>query len=303
MSKQANPKVIGGFVIGAVVLVVAGILIFGSGQFMTEKLTYVLFFKGSLSGLNVGSPILFKGVKVGMVSDIVIRHDTRDHIFTNAVYVELEPDRVEVVGDLTKPRDPQAVVELLVERGLRGQLVMSSFVTGQRAIEFALLPDTPAVLKGADPRYPELPTMPSAFAELTKTIQNLPIEPLVNDIRHAIQGIDQLVRSPEIMKTIRDLDESLLAIKELTRKVDGQIEPLTTSFVETLAVARGALKQAQETLATVKGIIEEDSLLHYQVTNALGELSAALHSVRVLADYLQQHPEAVFSGKTTPGGT
>ncbi len=303
MSKQANPTVIGGFVVGAVVLVVAGILIFGSGRFLAEKITYVLFFEGSLSGLNVGSPILFRGVKVGMVSDIVIRHDTRDHSFTLPVYVELSPDRIELVGDLTKPRDPHAVVELLVERGLRGQLVMSSFVTGQRAIEFTIHPGTPVNLVGADPRYPELPTMPSAFAELTKTIQNLPIEPLVDDIRRAVQGIDQLVRSPEIIKTIRDLDEALLAFKELTRKVEGQIEPLATSFNETLAVAQGALKQAEETLATVKGVVEEDSVLHYQVTNALAELSAALHSVRVLADYLQQHPEAVFSGKTTPGGT
>ena len=60
MSKQANPKVIGGFVMGACILSVAAVLVFGSGQFLSEKVEFVLFFEGSLAGLNVGSPVAFR---------------------------------------------------------------------------------------------------------------------------------------------------------------------------------------------------------------------------------------------------
>ena len=126
MSKQANPKVIGGFVMGAVILSVAAVLVFGSGQLLSEKVEFVLFFEGSLAGLNVGSPVAFRGVKVGSVSDVVVRHDNRDHSITLPVYIELEPGRIEIFGDPDKPRDPLGTMQLLVKRGLRAQLAITA---------------------------------------------------------------------------------------------------------------------------------------------------------------------------------
>jgi hypothetical protein len=75
MAKQANKTLIGGFVVGAVALIVAGVLVFGSGKFFQARNKYVLFFQGSLKGLNVGAPVLFQGVQVGSVIDITIEAD------------------------------------------------------------------------------------------------------------------------------------------------------------------------------------------------------------------------------------
>ena len=61
MSKRANPTVIGGFVVGAAVLAVAGLAYFGGGEFLAKKFTYVGFFEGSLKGLQIGAPVTFRG--------------------------------------------------------------------------------------------------------------------------------------------------------------------------------------------------------------------------------------------------
>ena len=76
MSKKTNPKLVGVFVIGAIVLVITGILAFGGLQYFSSKIKFVAFFPGaSLSGLDVGSPVTFRGVKVG--ADHKYRHPIR----------------------------------------------------------------------------------------------------------------------------------------------------------------------------------------------------------------------------------
>src|SRR5690348_13019885 len=70
MGSKINPTTIGAFVVGAVVLVVAGALLFGGGQFFQEKLPYVMFFDRSVTGLNVGAPVIFRGVQVGQVTEV-----------------------------------------------------------------------------------------------------------------------------------------------------------------------------------------------------------------------------------------
>ena len=73
MGKKANPAVIGAFVVGAVVLAVAGLLVFGSGKMFKHTVKFVCFFPGAVDGLNVGAPVRFKGVEVGSVIDVRLR--------------------------------------------------------------------------------------------------------------------------------------------------------------------------------------------------------------------------------------
>jgi phospholipid/cholesterol/gamma-HCH transport system substrate-binding protein len=138
---RANPKVIGAFVVGAVALVVIGVLLLGGAQWLTQKRTFVAYFEGSVKGLNVGAPVEFQGVRVGSVTDIQLQFLTAEKEFRIPVFIQIEPDkmtevgrRIELHGQLLKP---------LVERGLRAQLEMQSIVTGQLAVQLGFHPDTP----------------------------------------------------------------------------------------------------------------------------------------------------------------
>src|SRR5262245_7341208 len=158
MASKANPKLIGGFVVGAIALALVGAIAFGGGKFLAAKRQAVLFFsESSLAGLDIGSPVTFRGVKVGSVTGIVIRYDVDNQTLRIPVYIEIDLDRIEVISGREHVENFQA----LIERGLRGQLVVQSLVTGQASIDFNFHPGTPINLTGTEPGMVELPTIPS----------------------------------------------------------------------------------------------------------------------------------------------
>src|SRR5262252_325114 len=97
MAKRANAKAIGGFVIGAIGLAIAALLVFGGSQFFARKAQAVLFFQGSLSGLDVGSPVTFRGVKIGTVTGVSILYDVPKATLTIPVHIEIDLDKVNIV--------------------------------------------------------------------------------------------------------------------------------------------------------------------------------------------------------------
>src|SRR5271155_2682744 len=97
MAKNANPKLIGGFAVGAIALLVIGAFAFGGGNFLKPQAKAVLFFvSSSLSGLTVGSPVTFRGIKVGAVTNIKIKYDVADQELWIPVYIELETEKFDI---------------------------------------------------------------------------------------------------------------------------------------------------------------------------------------------------------------
>lgn len=99
MAKQANRMMIGGFVVIAIGLLAASLVIFGSGKFFRKTNKYVLYFEESIKGLNVGAPVLFQGVQVGTVTGIMIMADFKKIKADIPVYIEIEPARFQVRGE------------------------------------------------------------------------------------------------------------------------------------------------------------------------------------------------------------
>ncbi|TMC94991.1 MAG: MCE family protein, partial [Chloroflexi bacterium] len=73
MGKRPSATLIGAFVVGAVTLAVTAIVTFGSGQFFRHTQRFVLYFSGSLNGLEKGAPVKFRGVPIGSVKEIRLR--------------------------------------------------------------------------------------------------------------------------------------------------------------------------------------------------------------------------------------
>ncbi len=324
MSKQANKTMIGSFVMGAVVLVIVGVLVFGSGKIFTKLDKHVLYFKGSVKGLNIGAPVMFRGVKIGSVTDILLQFNADDLSIRIPVVVEVDPERFLLQDNVKRKKD---YVSLLIQKGLRAQLQMQSMVTGQLMIDLDFYPDKPARLIGGKSKYHEIPTIPSNFEELTKKLGNLPIEELFNKLVNAIEGIEKIVNSPELLNSVGSFDQALQDIHSLLENIDKQFTPLSTSIIDTSDAARLALEQFEKTIAmeegtpaelaaelketmaatreameSVRGVTAADSESVYELNSALKELAAAARSIRFMADYIERHPEALIKGKKEPKG-
>ena len=105
MSKPANKRLIGIFVLGAITLLVIAVVVLGSGKLFRKTVKAVCFFEGSVGGLDVGAPVVFNGVRIGSVIDVVLRYNTTDLTTTIPVHIELDTQRVETIGPLPSPKN------------------------------------------------------------------------------------------------------------------------------------------------------------------------------------------------------
>jgi paraquat-inducible protein B len=260
MAKKVSKTLIGGFVVGAVALIVAGVLVFGSGKFLQKSYKYVLYFRGSLKGLSVGAPVLFQGVKVGSVTDITIQTNTENLTSQIPVTMEIQPKKFKVVRGKRRT-DPYETLSILIERGLRAQLQQQSFVTGQLMIGLAFYPDTPVRLVGIDTEYPEVPTIPTPLETLSKTLRELPLQELFNRVMSAVEGIDKFVNSPDLAGSISSLHLALEDTRKLIGNIDSRIGPLATGIDATVQdygkLARNVDSQVKPVLSNVNRTVKD----------------------------------------------
>jgi paraquat-inducible protein B len=303
MSKKANPTIIGVFVLGALILVVAGVLIFGAGNFFSEKRSFVLFFDEDIKGLTVGAPIKFRGVTIGAVTDINLRYDTKDLSVEIPVFVEIQGERFHPkkylpgTSKISETLRKKENFRQLIQQGLRAQLQSDSLVTGKLLIAVDIFPDEPLRLLGSAPGYEEIPTIPSTMEKLSKTIEDLPLEELVNKTMSAVEGIDKLVNSPDLAGSISALRNALESFDKMAKNIDGQVDPIAESFRNTSKAAQLTIEQIKVALGEMQSLAGKNSPIYYEVNKAFEELTSAARSIEILADYIQRNPEALIRGK------
>ncbi|MGD8978100.1 MAG: MlaD family protein [Gammaproteobacteria bacterium] len=334
MSTKANPAVVGSFVLGAVALAIGGLFFFGGGKFFRTTETFVAFFQGSLKGLEIGAPVSFRGVRLGTVRGIDIVYDTDTNELSIPVIFELELNRMSLVGKRAYEAGADDDVDdndLLIERGLRAQLVMRSMVTGQLAVDLDFFPDSEVVLRGGYQDYEEYPTVPSDterlrnfFENLANRMQEANLEELVpevmsllenvnklvtsEDLSNALAGADRLINSPDLAASVTSLrraldnaDAAMRSVRKLADDADGEIVPLVASLKTASNELGEILGDAGKVLNSVQASLDEDSDLRVRTINVMQEVAAAARAVRILADYLERHPEAFLKGKTSGG--
>ena len=322
MSNKPNKTLVGAFVVGAIVLLVIGIAVFGSGKFFERTTKVVMYFEGSVSGLNIGAPVVIRGVKVGSIVDISLVYNHRDVSVEIPVIAEIEPDRIEDVAEDQAMPYKGSSTDMLIEHGFRAQLQLQSMVTGQLMVELDFHPDTEVRLVGRHPKYTEIPTIPTPLQELSQTLEDIPFQEIVTNFTSTLQGIDNFVNSPELIGTFAEAQEAAKEIRILTAKInktydglvtnvdgaitdiralvhnaDTSLDALGESADKTSEAANQAFAQLEETLKKFEERTSSRSALHAEITSMIAELRAAARSFRVLADYLERHPEALIRGK------
>ena len=232
---QSKPVVVGGFILGALALAVVAILAFGGKNLFAHKLRVVVVFRDSISGLEVGAPVTFRGARIGRVEGMRLHIDVHHQKSWLPVYLDLDLDRIawaDTVGG--KRADLQAAVD----SGLRAQLVAEGLVGGEMSVNLDYRPGTPATLAGRTDEAFEIPTVPSDLQDLKDQLLKLNL--------------------PEIGRETR---EALTSLKRVTDELGSRIGPLADGLQATLATATNAVRRLQSdsarTLSDIDGLANE----------------------------------------------
>lgn len=329
MGNKANPTLIGGFILGALALLVVIILLFANGVFSGSQ-RYLIYFEGSVNGLNIGSLVKLKGAAVGKVIDILVVYDDQQGKIITPVVVEFDPRKIHDLQGRPIGGAGPAELQKLVAQGLRAQLQTQSLVTGQLYVDINFRPGTAVkLLAGETAPYPEIPSIPSSKEQLEGIVEKvlselrrMPLKETFQALLESILQVEKLLKSPEIPSSLATLDQTLKDLRHLVQALDTRIgpvgaglegslkesqsllatvnknaTPLLRNTQETMQATTAAMRQATATLATIEQTAGQNASLDL----ALKDLASAARSLRVLADYLERHPDALLYGKPPDG--
>jgi paraquat-inducible protein B len=320
MGKRINPAMVGAFVLGAVGLILAAVVLLKSGLF-SKSHEFVIYFAGDVAGLNVGAPVKFKGVEIGQVDRIRLRLDQQvnphnGQLSANVripVVIELDEDKIVSHGGATIDLSDPHTIPNLIREGMRAQLGSDSFVTGQRYVALDIQnPSTPFQMV-APPGSPlqEIPSVPNTLEQaqavairIFERLDKVDFGAVFQQMTTTLDSISAIMSTPALRqvvanseKTRQQLDRTLAGAQQTLNTVNIQVPPLSNSLQKTSVSADAAARQARATLDTLQTTIEPNSPINYQALQTLQDVSAAAHSIKELADYLQRNPSAVVRGR------
>jgi paraquat-inducible protein B len=223
---------------------------------ITVRNKFLLYFDGTVRGLEPDAPVEFRGIKMGRVVSVDLEFDGDSQEFYLPVLIELEPERFSGgFSELTEV-EHRSINEELVARGLRAQLKTGNILTGMLYIDLEFFPDA----EEEKIRYVDgmevLPTVPTSIQEITRN---------VTAILNKVKEVPFEKIGADMTRMLSNLDKTIV--------------------------------QADETLKNVDVMFAADSPLSQELESTMREFSEAARSLRVLADYLERHPEALLRGK------
>jgi paraquat-inducible protein B len=329
MKTKFSPTLIGGFVLGGFVLVLVALFSFGSVNFFSKPQRFVVYFDESIHGLDLGSPVKLRGVRVGRVVDLNVRYNPRTNDSLIAVVCELNRNMLADERGLPLDISSRAQLQTLIDQGLRAQLGVLGLATGLLFVELNFVDPKsyPADNSKTEVRYAVVPAIPSTISEfqasLTEILSNVKrvdFPALANDLRallgdtrkqvnslnltelgsqwtRAGQSVTALAESAEIRQTFVDLRRAINQLTVTLENIDSQVDPAGDKLGEVLVQAQATLKTFNDAALQARNFISAQGGLGDETTRALMQLSEAALAVQRLAEFIERNPNALISGK------
>lgn len=330
MKTKFSPAVIGAFVLGGFALIIIGLLSFGGVSFFSKPQRFVVYFDESIHGLDLGSPVKLRGVRVGRVVDLNIRYDEKKNHSVVVVVCEFSKNMVTDTKGAPVNVSARGELQSLVDRGLRAQLGVLGLATGLLFVELDFLdpkeyPDELRTAEGA--RFVVIPAVPSAISEFqasaSEILANLQkvdfagisveLKSLLATTRKQVDGVDlkgvvaqwkqtgaaveAAATAPEIKQTFANLNLAITDLRSVLAKLDTQVGPAGQELAATLAQAKTTLATFNAAANDARRFIAAQGGLGDEVSRTLGQLTEAAESVQRLADFIERNPNALLTGK------
>ncbi len=329
MKAKVSPAVVGLFVLGALLLGVIALLSFGGVNFFNKPERFVVYFDESVHGLDLGSPVKFRGVRVGRVVAVGLRYLPERR--RSLVEVQCELTRDVLTGSDGTPIDVSDRAELqeLVDQGMSAQLGVIGLATGLLFVELDFRPAAQI-----DPQSTNIASdrvvVPAAASSLSQFQANLTtildkingidfvglsaeLKGLLVDVRRQLAAADvgalvaawtetadnlnRVVASPEMSETLTQLNAASKSLNQLLAKLDAQAGPTTEQLNATLAQTRETMAAFTHTADTLRKFVAAQQNLGVDATDALTKLGRAADAVAQLADFLERNPNALITGR------
>ncbi len=282
MSRRADPRLIGAFVLGALLLLLALVVAVGGGRLFSRTERFVIRFDESVKGLRRGATVAFRGVPVGTVVEIAAEYDVATGALRVPVIIEIAPDRIHLTGEGT------GRIEDLIAAGLRARLQLESLLTGQLYVALDLFPQAPPPPRTEPGELPEIPALPSPLAQLTRSLDEVTaaLPTTVDRFNRVLERTERMLSAPNLARIEALLEHGAGAAGQLEtvlRKVPGLLTELdrtaraTTRLAETLT-ARLETRDAQleKVLADVADASREVARMSRQLRLLVEENRASI---------------------------
>jgi paraquat-inducible protein B len=250
------------------------------------EVVYVAEFQGNQRGVEPGVSVELEGNEVGEVKEAHLKYDEHRRTLVTQVTFAIDPQRVSIENlPRAAGEDPRAVIgewlKTLVAHGMRAQVMEISFLTGQKLIALEMTANAPPGRIRQVGQIQEFPTMSSG--DLAAILQSM---------RGVLQNLDRVTSGPQLGHALQSFDETLTRLDNITRDVEPDVKSLVKSLRDTADAAQG-------TLSAVQGIMgnNANNPVNVDLPKLMQQLADAARAVRVLADYLDRHPESLLRGR------
>jgi paraquat-inducible protein B len=323
MKTKISPAVVGAFVLGAFGIGIIALVAIGGLSLFSKPQRFMVYFDEGISGLDEGSPVKLRGVRVGHVVGISIRYDKDTGKSLAAVLCELNKGAIKDEQGADMDVSDRGALQGLVDKGLRAQLEVGGLATGLLFVELdfmdpAKFPDTS---NASEVKFVVIPSVPSDLSELRASATTLlanatallarmqdidfkglsvELKRLASQWQKTGQSIDALARSPDTLRAMENLNKTLDALQATIGKLDTQVDSNGNELKETLAQAKLALQSFNEAAQSARGFINSQQDFGVDATRALERVADAAESVQQLADFIERNPNALVSGRKGP---
>ena len=251
---------------------------------------FVTYFESSVRGLAQGSPVEFFGIQVGVVTEVELEFDPKGANARIKVTFEVQPGRLD--NPEIAAADPIAVSKRLVARGMRAQLQTSNFLTGSLVLGLGFVPNAPPAEVEV---HGDVAVIPSAGGGLDNILASL------TSISNKLEQVPLDQIGANLNDTLRSASGALGSIQDLAKKADSGLSPVFQRLPAITGALQDAATRATRTFGSLEAGYGRESQFNRELERSLAQVGDAARSIRLLADFLDRHPEALVRGRAGSG--
>ena len=262
----------------------------------TTRVPFVSYFETTVRGLAAGAPVEFYGIQVGQVTDVALDFDAAQANARVRVRLEVQPERILDTGEVART-DALEVSHRLIRRGMRAQLRTANYLTGQLVLALDFVPDAPDVQEAELRREGDAIVLPTQAGGLDNILA------AVGDIAAKLDRLPLDQIGQNLNETLRQAGGALGSVQELARTANREFTPTLRRLPDLAAGLQDTISRANRTIASFDSSYGRNSTIQRDLGRAIDQFSDAARAIRVLADFLDRHPEALVRGRAGVGAT